>query len=347
MRTGRTRSEIVQIQTLLQENPTFYRVFKDDWTQSILEELRNRLYGKIPRNFVINIGGLVGTSTGIFKSTLGLQLVMQLDPTFTLKGRVAFSINALLDLIRNTSEFTLCSKCLADFKQGYKGTYEEIDAQVNEKCNNCENMSEKQVLLTKLIYFLDEQTRTLKTGGMIRLMNLIDTCRQRQICFILCGVNQYNLHFTTYELRRIQESSDDYLPMKQVRYAVYDSERDIYYGYFLWDITPLTDPKWKMVFDEYAKIKTEFQRVAIAQRTQAMGIEQYAEQIINSKEFQKCFKTLNSGRKVLQIAVLRTVINQAFPDVTNSERSDILSEVKMQMLDEDDDDDGDDDEEDY
>jgi hypothetical protein len=345
MKTQRSKAEVVQIQTLLQENPTFYRVFQEDWTEEVIRDLKNRLYGRIPRNFVINIGGLISTPTGIFKSTMGLQIALQIDPMFTLKGRVAFSINHLLDLVRDTSEFSLCNKCLQDFKNGYKGTYEEVEAEKNEKCNNCENLSDKQVLLTKLIYFLDEQTRTLKTGGIIRLQNLIDTCRQRQICFILCGVQQYGMHFTTYELRRIQESSDDYLPLKRVRYGVYDSDRDIYYGYFQWDIIPLTDHRWKAVFDEYAKIKTEFQRIAISQRTQAMGVEQYAEQIINSKEFQKCFKTLNSGRRVLQVAVLRTVINQAYPDITISERTDILSEVKMAMLDEDEQDDEEDEDE--
>lgn len=323
---------------MLQQNNSFYKVFQEDWTQEVLEDLKNRLYGKIPRNFLVNIGGLIGTPTGIFKSTIGIQLAMKLDPRFNLHQRVGFSINQLLDKVKENSEYYFCNKCLFDFKQSYTGTYEEHSVEKEESCNNCTNMADKLILLTKMIFFLDEQTKTLKQSGIIRLQNLVDTCRQRQICFITCGVSQYGMHFTTYQLKRVQESSDEYLPLKRVRYAVYDDERDIYYGYFQWDVIPLNDPEWYKVFIEYSKIKTNFQRVAISQQTQALNFEEYAEEILTSDDFQKCFKYLKNGSKSLQTALVRNVIYQRYPDLTNDERENILSQIKMEVYQEDSDD---------
>jgi len=329
MKVYRTKSETMQIEALLQENITFYRVFQDDWTKTVIDDLKYRLFGRIPRNFLVNIGGLIGVPTGIFKSTLGIQFCLHLDPTFNLVQRVGFSINQLLDKVRDNSEYFLCNKCYYDFQKSYSGTYETHPAEKEQPCNNCSNMADKLVLLTKMIFFLDEQTKTLKQGALIRLQNLVDTCRQRQICFVTCGVDQYGMHFSTYQLKRVQESSDDYLPLKRVKYAVYDDARDIYYGYFQWDVTPLTDPTWKKVFDEYSKMKTNFQRVAIAQRTQAMNFEEYADEILNSDDFQKCFKPLKSGGKTLQTALLRNVIYQRYPDNTAEDRNNILAQIKM------------------
>jgi hypothetical protein len=331
MKTNRSRAEVVQIQAMLQQNISFYKVFQEDWTKIVLDDLNNRINGKIPRNFLVNIGGLIGTPTGIFKSTLGVQLAMHLDPLFNLQQRVGFSINQLLDKVRDNSEYYLCNKCHYEFERSYQGTYEVHPVESEERCNNCENMADKLILLTKMIFFLDEQTKTLKQGGLVRLQNLADTCRQRQISFITCGVEQYGMHFTTYQLQRIQESSDDYLPAKRVRFAVYDDSRDIYYGFFQWDITPLTDPTWHKVFVEYSKMKTNFQRVAIAQQTQAINFEEYAEEIINSEDFQKCFKLLKNGSKILQTALVRNVIYQKFPDYTAQDRENILSQIKMEI----------------
>lgn len=332
MKVARTRTDSVQIQNLLQTQPTFYKVFQEDWTDEVMNDLRNRLYGRIPRNFLVNISGLISTPTGVFKSTLGLQMCLELDPMFNIKQRVAFSINQLLDKVRDNSEFYFCNSCFEEFKTNYKGTYEIHPVKNEDKCSKCGDMlADKLVLLTKMIFFLDEQTKTLKQGGIIRLQNLADTCRQRQISFVTAGVEQYGMHFTTYQLKRIQESSDDYLPAKRVRYAVYDEDRDFYYGFFQWDITPLTDPKWKKFFEEYSQLKTDFQRVAISQQTQAMNFEEYAQEIIDSESFSKTFKLLKDGRKVLQSALVRNVIFQKFPDLTENDRSMILSQVKMQL----------------
>lgn len=320
---------------MLDENPTFYRVFQNDWTKNVMSDLSYKLNGKIPRNFVVNIGGLVGNKSGIFKSTLGLQIAMALDPFFTLQQRVSFSINNLLDKVRDNSEYFLCNKCYWDFKNNFYGSYEEQDKSSDQKCDNCDNVADKLILLCKMIFFLDEQTKTLKTGGIARLQNLVDTCRQRQICFISCGVDEYGMNFTTYNLKRLQESSDDLLPKKRVRYAVFDNERDIYYGFFQWDITPLTDVGWMHVFDEYSKMKTDFQRVAISQQIDSMNVEDYAQEVINSQDFMKCFKQLRDGRKVLQNSIVLSLIVKHFPNLTEREQKNILSEIRMELYDDD------------
>lgn len=331
MKVSRTPAENEQITMMIHSTPTFYKVFKQDWTQNVMQDLHYKLYGRIPRNFLINISGLIGSPTGIFKSTMGLQIALTLDPNFTLQQRVAFSINQLLDKVKEHSEYQLCNKCYYDFTKSYKGTWELYPDRTNNQCNNCDNISDNLVLLTKLIFFLDEQTKTLKTGGLTRLQNLVDTCRQRQICFITCGVDQYNMSFTTYSLKRVQESKDRYLPKKRVRYAVYDDERSIYYGYFSWDIFPLTDPFWKSFWTEYSYMKTDFQRIAISQQTQSLDFEEYAEEIINSEDFAKCFRETKEGNRVMVSGNVRNLIFKHFPDLTNQERDMIFSEIKMIM----------------
>jgi hypothetical protein len=320
---------------MLQNDRTFYRVFREDWTQKVMNNLHYLLYGKIPRNFLINIGGCIGSLTGIFKSTLGLQIALSLDPNFNLKQRVAFSINQLLDKVKAYTEYNLCNACFYKFSKDFKGTYEVYD-ESSHKCDNCNNMSDRLVLLTKMIFFLDEQTRTLKIGGLVRLQNLVDTCRQRQICFITCGVDQYDMSFTTYHLKRIHESHDDYLPLKRVRFGVYDDARSIFYGYFQWDITPLTDSYWNKFWKEYSKFKTDFQRVAISQQTQAQNYEEYAQEIIDSDDFLKCFKITKKGDKIMQSSLVRNLIVKSFPDLTNEDRENILAEIKLILYEEED-----------
>lgn len=328
MKLLRTPAEKEQIRKLILENPTFINVFNKDWTKNVIDDLSYKLYGKIPRNFLINISGLIGTPTGIFKSTLGLQIALTLDNTFTLQNRVAFTINSLIDKVRDNSEFYMTDYQLYKFKDEYEGEYEihklkkPIYNFQNELCNNL-------VLLRKMIFFLDEQTKSLKTGSLVRLKNLIDTCRERQLCFITCGVDSYEMNFSTYDLQRIQESHDNYLPKKTVQYAVYDRERDIYYGYFKWNITPLTDLNWNNFWKKYSILKTEFQRNVMQQQINSMDYEDYAMEIIESEDFDKCFVETKTGERLL-ISLLRSLIIKKFPDLTNQERDTILAEVRIQ-----------------
>jgi hypothetical protein len=330
MKLQRTKAEYQQIINLIQEKPSFLKVFSDDWTKIVMDELRNRMFGKIPRNFFVNIGGLIGTPTGIFKSSMGLQIALDLDPTFTLAERVGFSVNDLLDKIKRYSEHHLCNEHFELFKKNYDGTYEEHDSV--ELCQYCGKKADVQVAKTKMIFFLDEQMATLKVGGLTRLKNIVDSCRQRQICFITCGVDRYGMNFSTYSLERVQESDDRYLPLKKVRYAVYDNNRDFYYGYFVWDIIPLTDEKWKKFWNTYSEMKSEFQRVAINQQTQSMNFGDYAKDIMDSVDFIKCFKISREGRKRMDMSMVKTLIFKKYPDLTNDERKMVLQEIKFELV---------------
>ncbi len=280
--------------------------------------------GKIPRNFLINISGLIGTPTGIFKSTMGLQIAFHIDKLFNLKTRVAFSINELLDKIKQYTEIYMTNEEYAHFKQHYKGSYEIYESD--------KKGFDKLLLLTKLIFFLDEQTKTLKIGGMTRLQNLIDTCRQRQICFIVCGVESYDMHFSTYNLLRVQESSDEDLPLKRVRYAVHDSGNDIFYGYFSWDVTPLTDPTWQIIWKQYSAMKTKFQRIAIDQSIDSMDYENMANEITQDVNYEKCFRYTKEGKKLMLNALMKSLIIKRFPDLTRLDQTNILSELKFSQL---------------
>jgi len=121
-----------------------------------------------------------------------------------------------------------------------------------------------------------------------------------------------------------------------VRYAVYDDQRDLFYGYFKWNITPLSDPRWKSFWDEYSKMKTEFQRIAISGQTTQMNFEEYAEQVMNDENFEKCFKETKDGRQIFQSSLAKNLIFKHFPDMTENEKSMILSQIKLLLQDEND-----------
>ena len=108
MKPARSPVEKQQILMTIEKYPSFVNCFTNDWTDIVLKDLFNRMYGKIPRNFLVNISGLIGTPSGIFKSSMGLQIALKLDPTFDLKKRVAFSVNKLLDKLNKNTEYYLC-----------------------------------------------------------------------------------------------------------------------------------------------------------------------------------------------------------------------------------------------
>lgn len=325
MKVLRTQAEKEQISKLFNDNYTFMNVFKKDFTNNVMNDLHYRMHGRIPRNFLINISGLIGTPTGIFKSTLGVQIALSLDKTFNLKTRVAFTINDLIEKIQDNTELKLTKIEYESFKKSYKGSYEVYQKYGDDY--------DYDVLLTKLIFFLDEQTRTLKTGSIIRLQNLVDTCRQRQICFITCGVDSYDFNFSTYDLLRVQETHDQYLPKKIVHYAVYDRARDIYYGYFKWNIWELTQQFWNNIFSEYSQLKTDFQRRVLSQQISTMDYDNYADEIMGLEEFSKCFSFNKDGSERFLSSLCKALIIKTYPDFTNQERDTILSEIKFKLAD--------------
>jgi hypothetical protein len=323
----RTEVEKDQIINLMRKDTTFRLIFTKNYTQFFLDDLHNRLYGKIPRNWVINITGLIGTPTGIFKSSMGLQIALSLDPSFNLKERVAFTINQLLDKIREFSEFSFCQEHLDKFKKFYEGSYDIMQPDENAKCRACKKKANSLILMRKLIFFLDELTHTLKIGDVMRLKNIIDACRERQLCFFTCGIPEYDLSFSTYSLQRVEESDDKFLPLKRVRYAVRDSEKKYYYGYFVWDVIPLTNPEWNDFWGEYSVYKTRFQRQAIAQQVGEFGMEKYAQKIRAMPEFEQCFYYTKKGIRKLHLGKLENLIVKFFPDFTHIQRKYIKNEI--------------------
>ena len=106
---------------LAKTNQSFYDVWKQklDITEYLFSELREIMYGRIPRNFVINIKGNIGRQTGIFKSSMGCQIALDLDPTFNVEERVGFTPNQLLDKIKmyaKTKQIYLLDERVRDFK---------------------------------------------------------------------------------------------------------------------------------------------------------------------------------------------------------------------------------------
>lgn len=274
--------------SLSQISPSFNEYVlkkKIDYTNILIDEISGFLNGSIPRNFVINIGGLIGRDTGIFKTSLGLQVSLKLDPYFNIKERVAFTPN-----------------------------------QLNEKIK----LHGKN--LRKAIFFLDERTKDLKKSATMRLSNIIESCRERQFCFILVGVSEDIFTISDYFLKRVGESSDSYLPKKTVYYSVSKKidNRNMYRGYIKWNITPLSNNKWNKIWnEEYMPLKQQFQQMAIEQNITAMPLKQISLEFMKSEGFEICIK--ESGK--INKQSLKKEIYKRFPDVTADERDYIYVEV--------------------
>ena len=282
---------------LASANPSFYRVIrmKLDITNIIKQELRDILYGKIPRNFVINIkGGLIGRQTGVFKSAFGCQLALELDPTFNVKERVGLTYEMLLQKIRKYAK-------------------------------------------RKQIFLLDERVRDFKMSAELRLANIIESCRERQLCFILCGVPELHFTFSDYHFERLGESSDDYMNkvvtingekiltgQKTVAFLVkkITESKKNYRGYIKHNITSLEDKKWRKFWAEYMLLKREHQQKAVVSELTAFDFKKEAQALMNSKEFNDCFKE----DKLIR-GVLRNLIYSKYPDNTKEEREMIYWEI--------------------
>jgi len=272
-------------------NPTFHKfVYKlrRDYTEVFLQELKDILYGKIPRNFVINTKAGIGRQRGVFKTSFACQLALSLYPQFNIKENVGFT------------------------------TY-----QLNEKI--------KKYAKDKQIFLLDEQIRDLKYASEQRLANIIDACRERQLCFILVGVQEAVMTISDYQLERLGESDDKYLPEKTVAFSLKKKMGAIsqYRGYIKWDITPLegnlrgtnqtlTPHKWKEFWKEYMIDKRKHQQKAIAQELTAFDFKDCAKKVMKSKKYEEC----KSAQQV------KNLIYEMFPDNTNEERKMIYGEMR-------------------
>ena len=189
----------------------------------------------------------------------------------------------------------------------------------------------KKYSTRKQIFFLDEQTHDLKQSASLRLANIIEACRERQLCFILVGVDEMRVKLSDYCFERLGESDDKSLPDKTIFYAIkkiFDN-RTIYRGYFKWNVTPLINENWKQVWNEYMIKKTDYEQNATNQSLTGLPIESIALNVYNNKNFKICLKENKQGKLSIETGILKNLIYKQFPDVTNEERSMLLNEVKL------------------
>lgn len=283
-----TRSELFGIEETASMNRTFYEnvlARQNDLTDQFFSELYEIMNGPIPRNFVLNIRGGIGRQTGVFKTSSGIQISQLLDPTFTIRERVAFTTREAGEIV-------------------------------------------KEYATRKQIFLVDEHVRDLKQSSELALANTIESCRERQLCFILIGVPERYYTFSDYFLERLGESHDKYLPRKTVYFSVKKivEGRDMYRGFIHWNVTPLTDEKWRATWEEYMVRKARHQENAINQQLTGFNITEYARRVINNELFAGVEVNENGiargGR-----GYLKNIIFKMYPDMTNAERDMIYHEV--------------------
>lgn len=296
------QSEKDDVAELYRQNDSFYRnviLKKYDYSNVVINELKNILFGKIPRNFVINIRGRIGRQTGIFKSTFGLQLALfQLDPYFNVEERVAFTVNEL-----------------------------------NEKI--------KKYGTSKQLFVLDEQVKDLKQSAEIRLQNIVNSCRDKQLSFIFIGVGERFLTFSDYHFERFGESDDKYLNKeiqigntkfitgdKTIMYLVKKiTEGSHYYrGFIKWKVIPFTNKKWRDFWKIYYQRKQEHEQKAMKQILTGYDFEIKAKDVMKCKEFLEiCVKTKEGI--TIDKGKLKNLIYKQMPDNTNEERQMVYREI--------------------
>jgi len=291
MRWFHTPVEKAHIVEVIQRHPSLIKALKNDWTQIMKDDLNYRLNGQIPRNWVVNIRGLIGTPTGIFKSALGMCWARMLDPTFNIAERVAFT-----------------------------------PAELNKKV--------KQYSDRKQVFFMDEQVHDLKESQMLKLQNIVESCREQQMCFIFCGVPKQYKTFCTYLLERFDETEDDYLPQKRVRYMVRNPETDEFRGFIKYDIPVLNDEQgkltdWGVFWEEYMVKKTEHQNRVKFESITSFDYEHYAKDFLDEYGHEHLLKVTSKGDTRIDMTLLGMAVRKKYADFTNQEKGDIIKYISV------------------
>lgn len=279
-----TPIEKAMIEDLYRREPSFKRALSRDWTKTVWDELNFRFNGKIPRNFVLNIRGLVGTPTGIFKSAMGLCIAKAIDPTFNIQERVAFTSNEL-------------------------------------------NIKVKQHAKRKQVFFKDEEVHDLKESQMIKLQNIVEGCREEQMCFIMCGVPKEYRTFSTFILERLDETHDDYLPRKKVRYLIRDPESDTFLGHFIMEIPPLVEKDgsqsaWGAFWAEYMLLKKAYQDRVRFESVTDFNYEHYAKELLEGG-YEQFVSVTKKGMQRVDMGLLGMEVRRKYADFTQQEKQDI------------------------
>lgn len=291
MKWFHTPVEKAHIVEIAQRYPSLLKALSKDWTKIMDDDLNYRLNGAIPRNWVMNIRGLIGTPTGIFKSSLGMCYARSLDPTFNIKERVAFT-----------------------------------PAELNKKV--------KKYSERKQIFFMDEQINDLKESQMLKLQNIVESCREQQMCFIFCGVPKQYKTFCTYLLERFDETPDDILPQKSVRYMVRNPETDEFRGFIKYDIPVLKDPQgkltdWGVFWEEYMVKKTEHQNRVKFESITSFDYEHYGKEFMEENGHEELLKITSKGDTRIDMTLLGMSVRKKYADFTNQEKMDITKYISV------------------
>jgi len=278
-----TETEQYDIKELVNENRSFYDSIisaeKNDYTNTLMNELRSIFYSQIPRAFILNVRGRIGRLSGIFKTAMGLQIALSIDDDFSVEERVGFTPDDLLQKVKAT-----------------KGRQK--------------------------IFFLDEYINDLKVGALLRMRNVMENCRESQYNFICCGIPEQTITYTDYTLERVGESDDAVLPDKTVYYSVKKNVdwRSFYRGYFKWNIIPLSNAKWKSVWDTYSKMKREHQDNVINSQVSHIDYHSKAEWMLEK------LKEVGEG---LTLSDVKRYVFVNFPDYTRDDKNFIQQETEI------------------
>jgi len=167
----------------------------------------------------------------------------------------------------------------------------------------------------KQVFMMDEYIHDTKISVMNRLRNIMESCREMQLCFILCGIPEQFAGYSDYTFERLGESNDSFLPKKSVYFMVKKSSEIMfnrsYRGIFKWNITPLSDNKWSSIWKEYSEMKSNHQLNATNQTLSGLDVRELIESMSKSElDFAKGLKR----KELLPFLKLK------FPDYTKEER---------------------------
>lgn len=177
----------------------------------------------------------------------------------------------------------------------------------------------------KQIFVLDERVRDLKAGAFIRLANIIESCREDQLSFIIIGIPDTTFVRPDYCFERLGESEDEALPKKTIYYSVrkdFENRRH-YRGFLRWNVTELSDENWKAYWDEYMVHKKAHQEKAKRQELTGFDFKKHANALMKSDSFKDC---INYDNGKLKKQLVKNLVYLNFPDVTNEERKMIYNE---------------------
>jgi len=274
-----------QVEELIRRNPSILRALGKDKTSVLLDNLKNRFNGVYPRNFVLNIRGLVGSPSGVFKSALGLYIARLIDPSFNVSERLAMSPSDLNDKIRK----------FADKKQVFFLDEQPHDLKFSERLklfNTIESCRENQICFI--------------TCGIPKEWGSFSNFTLERFCQ------------TPDEL----QLNDP--PVVRVKYLLSDPSNDLFYGFVNFGIPPLkvggvlTD--WGVFWREYSELKQDWQDRVKGGLSTAKDYDSRLEEFFKVYSMDDYVKVSKSGGLGVNKGKLKLDIKRFFPDDTNDDR---------------------------